>query len=42
MEANLIAVERGWDQEEGVIEPKSRAGRRAVPLLAILRRYLEE
>lgn len=29
--ANLIAVERGWDQEEGVIEPKSRAGRRAVP-----------
>lgn len=40
--ANLIAVERGWDQEEGVIEPKSRAGRRAVPLLAALRGYLEE
>lgn len=40
--ANLITVERGWDQEEGVIEPKSRAGRRAVPLLAILRDYLEE
>lgn len=42
VEANLIAVERGWDQEEGVIEPKSRAGRRVVPLLAILRSYLEE
>ena len=40
--ANLIAVERGWDQEEGVIEPKSRAGRRAVPLLATLCSYLGE
>lgn len=39
--ANLIAVERGWDQEEGVIDPKSRAGRRRVPLVAILRDYLE-
>jgi hypothetical protein len=27
---------------EGVIEPKSRAGRRSVPLLAILRDYLSE
>jgi integrase len=42
LKANLIAVERGWDQKEGVIEPKSRAGRRAVPLLAILRDYLDE
>ena len=41
-EANLIAVERGWDQVEGVIEPKSRAGRRTVPLLAVLRGLLEE
>ena len=40
-EANLIRVERGWDQEEGVIDPKSRSGRRAVPMLANLRRYLE-
>lgn len=40
-EANVVAVERGWDQEEGVIEPKSLAGRRTVPLLAILRGYLE-
>jgi len=29
-------------KEEGVIEPKSRASRRAVPLLAVLRGYLEE
>ncbi len=40
--ASLIAVERGWDQVEGVIDPKSRAGRRSVPLLAILRQDLEE
>ena len=39
--ANLIHVERGWDQEEGAIEPKSRSGRRAVPMLAILRGCLE-
>lgn len=30
------------DQVEGVIEPKSTAGRRRVPLLAILRDYLDE
>jgi integrase len=41
-EANLIAVKRGWDQVEGAIEPKSRAGRRSVPLLTILRDYLDE
>jgi integrase len=40
LEANLIAVERGWDQVEGAIEPKSRAGRRSVPLLALLRDHL--
>lgn len=42
LQSNLIAVERGWDQVEGVIAPKSRAGKRAVPLLAILREYLDE
>jgi len=42
LQSNLITVERGWDQVEGVIEPKSRAGRRSVPLLAILRDYLIE
>jgi integrase len=40
--ANLVSVERGWDQVEGVIEPKSRAGRRSVHLLAVLRDYLWE
>ncbi len=40
-DGDLIAVERGWDQFEGEIEPKSRAGRRLVPLLAILRDYLQ-
>jgi integrase len=42
LQSNLIAVERGWDQVEGVIEPKSRAGRRGVPLLTILRDHLSE
>lgn len=42
LQSNLITVERGWDQVEGVIEPKSHAGRRSVPLLAILRDYLSE
>jgi integrase len=40
--ASLIRVERGWDQEEGAIEPKSEAGRRTVPLLAILRDHVDE
>jgi integrase len=37
-----INVEQGWDQEEGVIDPKSEAGRRSVPLVAVLRDYLDE
>jgi integrase len=41
LDADRIAVERGWDQVEGAIEPKSRAGWRSVPMLAILRDYLE-
>lgn len=41
-QSDLITVERGWDQVEGVIEPTSQAGRRSVPLLAILRSYLDE
>jgi len=39
---SLIYVERGWDQEEGAIDPKSLSGRRTVPLLAVLRDYLDE
>lgn len=40
--ASLIRVERGWDQEEGVIGPKSHTSRRSVPLLALLRDHLDE
>lgn len=42
LQANLINVERGWDQEEGVIDPKSRASLRTVPLLGILSDLLKE
>jgi integrase len=37
-----INVVHGWDQEEGQIDPKSYAGERSLPLLAILRDYLDE
>jgi integrase len=37
LEAGLIRVERSWDRREGAIEPKSRAGRRVVPIVAALR-----
>jgi integrase len=36
----VIRVERGWDPSAGAIELKSRAGRRKVPIAAILRDYL--
>lgn len=39
--ASLIHVRKGWDQVEGEIEPKSVAGVRRIPMLAILRDYLE-
>jgi integrase len=38
----VIQVRRGWDPVEGEIEPKSRKGRRAVPVPAVLRDYLVE
>ena len=38
----VIRVERGWDPAAGPIELKSRAGRRKVPIAAILRDYLAE
>ena len=37
-----IHVQRTWDDVEGATEPKSEAGRRIVPLLAVLRDYLDE
>jgi integrase len=38
----VIRVERAWDVREGEIEPKSRAGRRTVPIAAVLRDELVE
>ena len=40
LDRGLIRVERSWDRVEGPIEPKSRAGRRRVPLCAGLRQHL--
>jgi integrase len=40
--AGLIRVERSWDDREGFIDPKSRAGRRKVPIPAALRDHLTE
>jgi integrase len=40
--AGVIRVERGWDPVEGAIKLKSHAGRRKVPIAAILRDYLAE
>ncbi len=39
-ERGLVCVERGWDRVVGPIEPKSRAGRRRVPLAGGLRKQL--
>lgn len=40
--AGIIRVERGWDEKDGVIGLKSRAGRRRVPIAAVLRDPLLE
>jgi len=39
-EAGVIRVERGWDERVGPVAPKSRAGRRRVPLSKPLRAYI--
>jgi len=36
----VIRVERSWDMQAGPVEPKSRAGRRTVPIAAVLREQL--
>lgn len=41
-DGGVIRVERGWDDHEGPIAPKSRAGRRSVPMAAPLRAFLAE
>jgi integrase len=40
LERHTITVERGWDQYEGPIPPKSKASYRTVPILAPLREML--
>jgi len=40
--AGVIRVEHSWDPRAGLIEPKSRAGRRPVPISAALRDHLIE
>jgi integrase len=40
LEARVICVERSFDQRVGPIEPKSRSGRRRVPICAPLGGYL--
>jgi integrase len=41
LERGVIRVERSWDPVAGPIEPKSRAGRRVVPMAQVLRRHLD-
>jgi integrase len=36
----VLRVERSWDVKAGIIDPKSMAGRRKVPIAAVLRDYL--
>jgi integrase len=38
--ANVVRVERSWDRKAGFVEAKSKAGKRTVPIPAILRPYL--
>jgi integrase len=38
----VIRVERGWDDCEGEVPPKSKQGRRKVPVPAVLRDRLAE
>ena len=38
----VIRIERGWDMVEGEIPPKSRQGRRKVPIAAVLRDHLDQ
>jgi integrase len=38
----IIRITRAWDDMEGFIAPKSAAGIRTVPIVAVLREHLEE
>lgn len=37
-----IHVRHSWDEQAGEVEPKSAAGKRTVPIAAVLRDYLDE
>ena len=39
LSAGWIRVERSWDVRAGLIEPKSRAGKRTVPIATVLREH---
>ncbi|MEK6251856.1 MAG: tyrosine-type recombinase/integrase [Actinomycetota bacterium] len=39
--SGVIRVERSWDAKEGLIGLKSKAGKRKVPIAAVLRDYLD-
>ncbi len=40
LDNGVISVRRSWDDKEGVIETKSRAGTRTVPIATVLRGHL--
>ena len=42
LDAGVIRVTRSWDQKAGLIEVKSDAGHRSVPIIGVLRRILVE
>ncbi len=42
LDKRRLRVARSWDVEEGVIAPKSTAGMRSLPMLAVLRTHLLE
>ena len=40
LERNLIHVNHSWDKRAGLISPKSRSGKRRIPLIPTLRHHL--
>jgi integrase len=42
LDSNVIRVQWSWDPKEGRVAPKSRSGRRTVPVPAALRKHLLE
>jgi integrase len=41
LRAGLVRVESSWDDVEGAVDPKSKAGERTIPICEHLRGYLE-